>query len=181
MSRIGKQPINIPDKVQITIKDGKITVKGPKGELNQNIHPLVILENKDNQILVKVKDEENKKQRALWGLFRRLISNMAIGVTEGFTRQLEINGIGYKAAVSGKVLNLNLGYSHPVAYQIPAGIEIKVDKNLITIWGISKEEVGQIAAEIRSLRRPEPYKGKGIKYAEEFIRRKAGKTAAKAA
>ncbi|MFA5021628.1 MAG: 50S ribosomal protein L6 [Patescibacteria group bacterium] len=179
MSRIGKQPIIIPDGVQVNIQAGQIKVKGPKGELTQGLHPDVIVEKKDNEIIVSVKNSDEKKQNSLWGLFQRLINNMVIGTTKGFSRQLEINGVGYKAAVAGNVLNLNLGYSHPIAYDIPKGIEIKVEKNLITISGIDKQAIGQIAAEIRLLRKPEPYKGKGIKYLEEVIVRKVGKAAAK--
>src|SRR3989344_276874 len=151
MSRIGKQPINIPSGVEVKLDGSQIIVKGP----------------------------ENKKQRSLWGLFRRLISNMIFGVTEGFSKKLEINGIGYKAQVSGENLVLQLGYSHPINFLIPKGIEIKTEKNAVNIFGSDKELVGNVAAEIRALRKPEPYKGKGIKYAAETIRRKAGKAAAK--
>ncbi|MFA6410539.1 MAG: 50S ribosomal protein L6 [Candidatus Buchananbacteria bacterium] len=181
MSRIGKQSINIPSGVDVKIENQVITVKGPKGELKQILHPDVLVEKKDNEIVVAVKNPEEKKQNSLWGLFQRLISNMITGTTVGFSRQLEINGVGYKAAVAGNALNLSLGYSHPINYPIPKGIEMKVEKNLITITGIDKQAVGQIAAEIRLLRKPEPYKGKGIKYVEETIIRKVGKAAAKGA
>lgn len=181
MSRIGKQPINIPAGVEVKIDGGKISVKGPKGQLSEKLHPFVTVEKKDGQLLVAVADPEDKKQRSLWGLFQRLISNLVIGTTKGFSKQLEINGIGYKAAVLGGNLVLNLGYSHPVEFKIPKDLEIKAEKNLITIAGADKQLVGQTAAQIRALRKPEPYKGKGIKYAGEVIRRKAGKTAAKAA
>jgi len=181
MSRIGKQPITIPAGVDVKIDGSKVTVKGPKGELNQDIHRLVKVEKQDNQLLILVKDPEDKKNKSLWGLFRRLIANMVIGVTEGFSRRLEINGVGYKAAVQGKNLVLNLGYSHPIEFAIPQGLEIKTEKNIIIISGSDKQLVGQTAAEIRALRKPEPYKGKGIKYAEEIIRRKTGKAAAKGA
>ncbi|HLC90105.1 MAG TPA: 50S ribosomal protein L6 [Patescibacteria group bacterium] len=179
MSRIGKQPINIPTGVEVKFDGSQIVVKGPKGELKREIHPLVVVEQKDNELVVKVKDPENKKQRSLWGLFRRLIANMIFGVIEGFSKKLEINGIGYKAQVSGENLVLQLGYSHPINFLIPKGIEIKTEKNVINIFGSDKELVGNVAAEIRALRKPEPYKGKGIKYADETIRRKAGKAAAK--
>lgn len=179
MSRIGKQPINIPDGVEVKQDQDKIIVKGPKGELSQDLHRSVVIDQKDNQLTVTVKNPEEKKQKSLWGLFRQLISNMVDGVTEGFSKQLEINGVGYKAVVSGQILNLNLGYSHPIDYKIPAGIDITVDKNIITVSGISKQLVGQTAAEIRALRKPEPYKGKGIRYTDEIIRRKVGKAAAK--
>lgn len=181
MSRIGKQPVNIPQGVEIKIEPSRIIVKGPKGELTQALHPAVILERKENQLFVTVKNPDEKSQKSLWGLFKRLIANMVIGVTDGFSKKLEVNGVGYRAAVSGKNLNLQLGYSHPIDFLIPAGIEIKVEKNVITVSGSDKQVVGQTAAEIRMLKKPEPYKGKGIKYSDEVIRRKAGKTAAKGA
>ncbi|MFA6254921.1 MAG: 50S ribosomal protein L6 [Patescibacteria group bacterium] len=179
MSRIGKQLIVIPEGVEVKITDNKIFVKGPKGELTQEINPLVMVEKKDNEISLLVKNPQLKQQKSLWGLFRRLIANMIIGVTQGFSKQLEVNGIGYKAAVQGSNLVLHLGYSHPIEYNIPTGIEIKVEKNIITVSGIDKQVVGQTAAEIRSMRKPEPYKGKGIKYTDEIIRRKVGKSAVK--
>jgi len=181
MSRIGKLPINLPGTVTVKMDKDKIAVKGPKGELSLALHPEVRVEQKDQELLVTVLNPEIKNQRALWGLFRRLIGNMVIGVTDGFTKQLEVNGVGYRAAVAGKVLNLSLGYSHPIEYQIPAGIEIKVEKNLISVTGADKQVVGQTSAEIRALRPPEPYKGKGIKYTTEVIKRKVGKAAAKGA
>ena len=181
MSRIGKQPINVPAGVEIKMTDDLIVIKGPKGELKERLVPNVIINKNENVITVSVKDPEDKKQRSLWGLYRRLIGNMVIGVTDGFSKQLEINGVGYKASATPKVLTLNLGYSHPIEYQIPAGVEIKVEKNVITVSGFDKQLIGQIAAEIRKFRKPEPYKGKGIKYSTEVIRRKEGKTAAKGA
>lgn len=180
MSRIGKQPINIPEGVEIKIDQDKINVKGPKGELSQDVHRLVKVEQKENELIVSVKNPAEKFQKSLWGLFRRLIANMVAGVTDGFSKQLEVNGVGYKAEVKGDVLHLQLGYSHPIEYKIPEGTEIGVEKNIITVAGIDKQLIGQTAAEIRSLRKPEPYKGKGIKYVDEIIRRKVGKTAAKA-
>lgn len=180
MSRIGRQPITIPQGVQVNIADGVVIVKGPKGELKQAIHRLAKVEQKDNELTVSVKNQEEKRQRALWGLYQRLIRNMIIGTTTGFSRQLEINGVGYKAEVKNDKLVLNVGHSHPVEYKVPAGIEIKVEKNLVTISGIDKQTVGQVASEIRQVRKPEPYKGKGIKYLEETIRRKTGKAASKA-
>lgn len=179
MSRIGKQPINIPSGVEVKLDKDNLTIKGPKGELKQIIQHLVNIDKKENQLIVSVKNPQDKQQRSLWGLFQRLITNMVKGVTEGFSKQLEISGIGYKAVVQGDVLTLNLGYSHPIEYKFPTGIEIKVEKNIIIIHGIDKQSVGQTAAEIRSLRKPEPYKGKGIKYSGEILRRKAGKTAVK--
>ncbi len=179
MSRIGKQPVIIPQGVDVKIEADKIVVKGPKGEISQAVNRFVLIEKKDDQLLVSVKNPEEKKQKSLWGLFRRLIANMIKGVTEGFSKKLEINGVGYKAVVTSGTVNLQLGFSHPIEYKIPKGIEIKVEKNVITISGVDKQVVGQTAAEIRLLKKPEPYKGKGIKYADEIIKRKVGKTAAK--
>lgn len=175
MTRIGKQPVVIPNSVEIKIEDKHVFVKGPKGSLDFDFHRRVNIEIKDNQVLVSVNRPEEKKSRELWGLSRVLISNMITGVTEGFSKQLEINGVGYKASVAGKKLTVNAGYSHPVDVEAPEGIEVKVDKNIITISGIDKQQVGQFAAQIREIRKPEPYKGKGIKYIDEIIRRKAGK------
>ncbi|PIT90796.1 MAG: 50S ribosomal protein L6 [Candidatus Komeilibacteria bacterium CG10_big_fil_rev_8_21_14_0_10_41_13] len=175
MSRIGKKPIEITKGVEVKIDNNLVMVKGPKGELKEQIHPKIKLELKDNQLNVLVANEENKEERSLWGLSRTLINNMVLGVTEGFSKQLEINGIGFKAEVKGDKLVLNLGFSHPVEYQFPKGITIQAEKNLITVSGIDKQLVGQVSAKIRSFKKPEPYKGKGIKYLDEVIRRKAGK------
>ncbi len=175
MSRVGKKPIVIPSGVTVDIKDRTLKVKGPKGELVLEVHPKVTIEKTDSEMNIKVKNETNKQERALWGLFRALIANMITGVTQGFTKVLEINGVGYKAAVTGKKLVLTLGYSHPIEMEIPAGIEAKIEKNVLTITGIDRQAVGQLAAVIRDQRPPEPYKGKGIKYSDETIRRKAGK------
>ncbi len=175
MSRIGKKPIEIPSGVSVEINGQKVSVKGPKGSLEQVVHEATKIELIDNQLVVKVSNEENVKERALWGLTRSLLANLVSGVTVGFQKSLEINGVGFKAAVNGQVLVLNLGFSHPVNFPIPAGITITVEKNVITIAGIDRQRVGQIAAEIRALKKPEPYKGKGIKYSDEVIRRKAGK------
>lgn len=179
MSRIGKQPVVVPDGVEVKLDKNILIVKGSKGELTQVIHPSVSIEQKDNKILVTVKKPDEKTQRSLWGLFRKLIDNMVTGVNEGFTKQLEVNGIGFKAAIQDKVLNLQLGFSHPINYTFPDGIDITVEKNLITVSGSDKQKVGQAAAEIRAFKKPEPYKGKGIKYIDEVIRRKVGKAAAK--
>lgn len=178
MSRIGREPIPVLDKVQVTINGSTVSVKGPKGNLERTFRPNLNIENKDNNIQVTPKDE-SRETRALWGLTRTLISNMVTGVADGFEKKLEFTGVGYKAAVNGKVLNLNLGYSHPIDYQLPEGIEAKVDKNTITVSGADKELVGFASAKIRSFRPPEPYKGKGIKYADERIIRKAGKSGKK--
>lgn len=179
MSRIGKQPIAIPQGTEIKVHKNVVTVKGPKGELTENMHHLVIVTIADNTVTVSVPDEENKIQRSLWGLSRTLVDNMIIGVNKGYEKKLEVNGVGYRAAVVGNKLTLNVGYSHPVEYVFQAGIEGEVAGNVITIKGINKYMVGEAAAEIRKVRKPEPYKGKGIKYSDEVIRRKAGKTAAK--
>lgn len=178
MSRIGKKPITIPQGVEVRIEDGFIKVKGPRGELTQTIHPKIKFEKKDNQLIATVKNSPDKAERALWGLFGSLAQNMVRGVSEGFEKKLEVNGVGYKVALSGNKLTLHVGYSHPVDFQLPESISAEVEKNIITIKGIDKQQVGQIAAEIRAIRKPEPYKGKGIKYLDEVIRRKSGKTAA---
>lgn len=179
MSRIGKNPIIIPAGVQVTLDALEIKVKGPKGELAQALHRQVKVEQQEQSLMVTVKNPEDKKQRALWGLYRSLIQNMVVGVNEGYKKELEINGVGFKAEVRGNVLVLNVGYSHPVDFSIPAGIKIEVNKNVITVTGIDKQFVGEIAANIRKIRKPEPYNGKGIKYLDEVIKRKVGKTAGK--
>lgn len=178
MSRIGKQPVTVPEKVTVTIKDKNIDVKGPKGSLSFTHNPGVTVEQKDNIISVNPVDGSHKN-KALWGLTRTLVNNMVTGVTSGFTRTLEFTGVGYKAAVSGNKITLNLGYSHPIDYTLPEGIEAKVTKNVIDISGCNKELVGFVAAKIRSFREPEPYKGKGVRYSDEVIIRKAGKTGKK--
>jgi large subunit ribosomal protein L6 len=178
MSRVGKQLIEIPSGVEVKITDDLIMVKGPKGELSEKIHPQVTIAVADGAVTVKVDDETNKFSRSLWGLFASLTKNMIIGVTEGYSKQLEINGVGFKATVAGKKLTLNVGFSHPVEFDIPDGIEIKVDGNNIDISGIDKQLVGEVAAQIRKVKKPEPYKGKGIRYSDEQVRRKAGKAAA---
>jgi large subunit ribosomal protein L6 len=178
MSRLGKLPIAIPAGVEVKVSDKEISVKGPKGELKQAIHPLIKVEMVDNQLLVTA-SLEVKEGKALWGLFRGLINNMVVGVSTGFTRKLEINGVGYRAAVAGKVINFNLGYSHPIVFPLPDGISAVIEANVITLSGFDKILLGDTAYKIRALRKPEPYKGKGIKYSEEVIRRKAGKAATK--
>ncbi|MFA5318300.1 MAG: 50S ribosomal protein L6 [Patescibacteria group bacterium] len=178
MSRLGKLPIEIPEKTEVKIQDDFIIIRGPRGELKQKLNPLAKVEIKDKEIIVSVKDEKDKKSRATWGLFRQLINNMVTGVNEHFEKKLEINGVGYRAAVSGNNLTLNVGYSHPVNYKLPEGIYGNVEKNVIIISGADKQLVGEAAAQIRKIRKPEPYKGKGIKYIDEVIRRKVGKAAA---
>jgi len=183
MSRIGKLPVEIPAGVTITIPvttadaDGEgqaLTVQGPKGTLTQAILPEVNIEIKENEVIVTRKNDE-KIAKSQHGLMRTLINNMVIGVTKGYEKKLEVNGVGFRVNGGGQNLELHLGYSHPVKYQAPEGINITVDKMEITVTGATKQQVGQTAAEIRALRKPEPYKGKGIKYADEQIRRKAGK------
>lgn len=178
MSRIGRMPVPIPAGVTVDIKKNVVTVKGPKGTLTRTFDPAMTIEQKDNEIVVS-RPDDLKKNKALHGLTRALIHNMVIGVTEGFSKTLEVNGVGYRANKQGKKLVLSLGYSHPVELTDPEGVESKVDGQKIIISGISKEAVGQYAAEIRSKRAPEPYKGKGIKYSDEIIRRKVGKTGKK--
>lgn len=179
MSRIGKQPIQLPDKVQFALKGDTISVKGPKGNLERQLHPAIELSNKDGVVTVST-DMSDKKKVALQGLFRSLISNMVTGVTTGYEKKLLLSGIGYRAEVKGKSLILNVGYSNPVDFKIPDGIQAAVEKNTeIALSGIDKELLGQVAANIRAVRPPEPYKGKGIMYSDERIIRKAGKTAGK--
>lgn len=179
MSRIGKQPVAIPAGVTVSVAEGNVvTVKGPKGTLVRTFVPELGIEVKDGEVLV-TRPNDLKREKSLHGLTRTLIHNMVIGVSEGFSKNLEVNGVGYRAAKQGKKLVLNLGYSHPIEMEDPEGIETKVDGNKIIVSGISKEKVGQYAAEIRETRKPEPYKGKGIKYETEVIRRKVGKTGKK--
>ena len=179
MSRIGKMPIAIPAGVTVDVAENNtITVKGPKGTLSRVLSPDMEIKVEGAEIVVN-RPNDLKRNKSLHGLTRTLINNMVIGVTQGYEKSLEINGVGYKAAKEGKKLVLSLGYSHPVNMMDPEGIESSVDNNKIIIKGIDKEKVGQYAAEIRDKRRPEPYKGKGIKYADEVIRRKAGKTGKK--
>jgi len=177
MSRIGKKPIKLPSGVSFQIKGGVIEVKGPKGTLKMKAVDEIAIEMKDNTIFFTPK-KEDLKSKALWGLTRTLVSNMIDGVVKGFEKRLEINGVGFKARVEGKKLILDVGLSHSVDIDAPEGIEFKVEKNVIIVTGIDKELVGQISAEIRRVKPPEPYKGKGIKYATEIIKKKLGKKAA---
>jgi len=175
MSRIGKLPVAVPGGVNVNVNDGEVAVKGPKGELRQRILPFVSVTVEDGRVVVERKGED-KQHRAAHGLTRTLVNNMVEGVSKGFRKSLEIQGVGYRAAKSGNNLNLTLGYSHPVSYAPPAGIAISVEgTNKIHIEGIDKQQVGQVAAEIRKLRAPEPYKGKGVRYEGEIIRKKLGK------
>lgn len=177
MSRIGKLPISVPGGVTITVDDGNtVTVKGPKGTLTEKISPDMMIE-QDNGVLHVKRPSDDKQHRALHGLTRSLIHNMVVGVTEGFAKNLEIEGVGYRAQLQGSKLVLNMGYSHTVEFEAPEGISFEVPApNRITVKGISKQQVGQMAADIRAVREPEPYKGKGIRYAGEYVRRKEGKT-----
>ena len=177
MSRIGKLPINIPGGVTITVgDDNTVNVKGPKGQLSEKISPDMEISMEEGVLLVK-RPSDDKEHKALHGLSRSLIHNMVVGVTSGYQKNLDIVGVGYRAQMQGTKLVLNVGYSHPVELEAPAGVTFEVpNPNRISVLGISKQQVGQMAADIRKVRPPEPYKGKGIKYENEFVRRKEGKT-----
>lgn len=176
MSRIGKQLINIPDGVEVTIESDIVKVKGKGGVLQHKIHPSIDVKIQDREIKVAMRNE--KDNTAFWGLTRALIANLILGVEEGFSKKLEIEGVGYRAQLSGNKIILNLGFSHPVEFVIPEGITVSVEGNAIEVAGADKQLVGQTAAKIRAFKKPEPYKGKGIHYKGEHIRRKAGKRAA---
>ena len=177
MSRIGKKPINIPSGVEIKLQDGIITVKGSKGELSREVRPEINVEIKENEVIVTPKIE-TKRTKAFWGLTRALIANMVEGVINGYEKKLMINGLGYKASMKGDVLVLLVGFSHPVEIQPLEGVKMEVKGNVITISGINKEKVGLCASKIRKVKPPEPYKGKGIRYSDEEVKRKAGKRVA---
>jgi len=178
MSRIGKAPIKLPSGVKVQLSDRTVRVEGPKGKLEQRLPALVDLTVEGESVCVTRREDEGRA-RGMHGLTRKLVANMVHGVSAGFTRALEISGVGYRAEAKGKVLMLALGYSHPIAYQLPEGVTAKVDRQVsITLEGIDKQLLGEVAAAIRGLRPPEPYKGKGVRYAEETIRRKAGKAGA---
>ncbi len=179
MSRLGKLPIIIPAGVQVTIKDREIFFKGPKGELKIANNPIIEVKVENNEIIIAPYDRNAKNASAMWGLVWSLTRNSVIGVTEGFTKKLEINGVGYRAAAVPGKLNMSLGFSHPVEFKLPVGITATVEGNTITLTGVDKGMVGETAAQIRKIRKPEPYKGKGVKYSDEVIRRKAGKAASK--
>ncbi len=179
MSRIGKLPISIPSGVKVALDGNVMTITGPKGTLTQALHERMTIGVEAEEIIV-TRPTDDKKDSALHGLTRALINNMVVGVTAGFQRDLEINGVGYRAEIKGSTLTLSLGYSHPVVYELPEGISVEVDKQTkLSVKGIDKQLVGSAAAKIRSFRAPEPYKGKGIKYADERILRKAGKAGKK--
>ncbi len=179
MSRIGKLPVQIPEKVSVSVDNGLVSVKGPKGELSLQVRPDVTVEINGNEVLVTRHNDE-KLSKSYHGLYRQLINNMIIGVSEGFKKVLLINGVGYRAEVKDNIVTFNLGYSTPIEYVVPEGIKVEAEGPAkLTVSGIDKAKVGKAAAEIRSLRKPEPYKGKGIKYEDETIRRKVGKSGGK--
>lgn len=175
MSRIGKQPVSIPAGVTITVDDSAVIVKGPKGELSQPLLPGILVKVEGETITV-TRESDEREHRSKHGLMRTLINNMIVGVTEGFEKKLEVTGVGFRVSLAGTSLKMSLGFSHEVEYKLPDGIQAKVEQNTITISGISKQKVGQVAAEIRSLKKPEPYKGKGITYVGERVLRKSGKS-----
>ncbi len=175
MSRVGKQPVQIPDGITVTLDGAQCVVKGPKGTLSLPMHERVKIAIDGTVASVTVANPNDKRDRALWGLYRVLLSNLIEGVQKGFSKQLEIRGVGFRAAPDGKDLLLNLGFSHPIKFVLPEGITAVVEKNIVTIAGIDKQLVGETAAKIRKHRPPEPYKGKGIRYVGEFVRQKAGK------
>ncbi|MBD3251782.1 50S ribosomal protein L6 [Candidatus Uhrbacteria bacterium] len=178
MSRVGKKPIQIPNGVEVNVSGKTVNVKGPKGNLSVELHDHVTATVTPEQtVQVEVKDPDGIEDRALWGLFRKLVSNAVEGVEKGFEKKLEFVGVGYRVSVSGNKVQMEVGYSHPVNYDLPEGVKAEVEKNILTISGMDKQAVGEVAAQIRKVRPPEPYKGKGIKYVDEVIRRKAGKAA----
>jgi large subunit ribosomal protein L6 len=175
MSRIGKQPIPLPSGVTITVDKDVITVNGSKGQLSQFTMPGIIVK-QDNDSVIVTRESDIQEHRAKHGLMRSLVNNMIVGVSQGFEKKLEVNGVGFRVALAGTDLKMNLGFSHEVVYHLPQGVQAKIEQNIITISGIDKQQVGQAAAEIRALKKPEPYKGKGIKYVDERIIRKSGKS-----
>ena len=177
MSRIGKQPIQVPSGVEVKIGDAAVTVKGPKGELTSPLFAGISVTQEGDMLNVVCADLGNKETKSKFGLARALLANVVTGVSKGFEKNLELRGVGYRAQLQGKNLNLSLGFSHPVVYQLPEGVEAKVEQTKITLTGIDKQKVGQAAAEIRAFRPPEPYKGKGVRYADERVVMKEGKKA----
>lgn len=175
MSRIGRKPIPLPQGVTVEAKGSTITVSGPKGKLSHQFPPVVGIKQHDGVLDVTVPQPDDRNERAFWGMARALIFNMVEGVSKGFERKLEIKGVGFKAAMQGKKLQLSVGFSHPVVFEPVEGVTVAVEKNVITITGIDKQAVGETAANIRKIKRPEPYKGKGIRYSGEHVRQKAGK------
>jgi len=179
MSRVGQRPIDIPDGVKVEIKDGQLTIEGPKGKLTRRFHEGITLDLAEKQVVVR-RASDDKMHRSLHGLSRTLVANMVAGVVKGFEKSLEISGVGYRAQSDGKRLTLQLGYSHPVVFDIPKGIEMEVKEQTLRVRGVDKELVGEFASTIRAMRKVEPYRGKGIKYVGEQVRRKAGKAGVKA-
>jgi len=177
MSRVGKQPITIPAGIEVIINDKSITVKGTKGELTSPLFPGITAAQEGNDLTLSCSDLGNKKTKSFYGLVRALIANNVTGVTKGFEKTLELRGVGYRAQAQGKKLNLSLGFSHPVVYELPEGVDVKVEQSIITLSGVDKQQVGQCAAEIRAYRPPEPYKGKGVRYVGEYVAMKEGKKA----
>lgn len=180
MSRIGRQPVVIPSGVQVTLDGGAVAAKGPKGELRETLHPTVKAEVKDGRVVLSTDVDAARDASAIWGMTRARVNNLMQGVSAGYSKTLEIHGLGFRAEVAGQKMTLALGKSHPVVFEAPKGITLAVDpkKTLITVSGVSKDLVGETAAKIRELRKPEPYKGTGIRYQGEYVRKKAGKTAA---
>ncbi len=174
MSRVGKNPIPIPEGVKVSVDGQRVVVEGPKGKLAHDVHPLISVAVDGDQLVV-TRPNDLRRSRSLHGLTRALVANIVHGVKEGFQKSLEIQGVGYRATKQGEALNFQLGYSHPILFEPPEGIELSIDRNIVTVSGIDKQAVGQVAAQIRALRKPEPYKGKGIRYVGERVRRKAGK------
>jgi large subunit ribosomal protein L6 len=180
MSRIGAQPISLPSNVTLNVEENKLTASGPKGSLQINTLPGIKVKITDGKIIL-TPERDDPDVRAKHGLMRSLIANMVTGVSQGFSKKLEVNGVGYRVSAQDQQLKFNLGYSHEVTYKVPAGVLVTVEQNIITVSGIDKQQVGQVAAEIRALKKPEPYKGKGIKYVDEKIIRKSGKSGKEAA
>lgn len=172
MSRVGRKPIEIPERVEVKVEKFLLTAKGPKGERKVGLTKGITIEQKEKELVI-----ESSRSKARWGLIRALIAAAITDVKDGMEKRLEVQGVGYRASVSGKKLVLELGFSHPIEYEAPEGIEFKVEKNIIIVSGVDRQQVGQVAAEIRAFRKPEPYKGKGIRYEGEYVRRKAGKKA----
>jgi large subunit ribosomal protein L6 len=177
MSRIGKQPITLPAGVEVRIDAASVTVKGPKGEMTSPLFNGITVSQEGSELKLACADLGNKKMKSNFGLARALLANNVTGVSEGFRKVLELRGVGYRAQAQGRKLNLSLGFSHPVEYEVPEGVEAQVDKSNIIITGVDKQKVGQVAAEIRAYRPPEPYKGKGVRYADEYVAMKEGKKA----
>ena len=177
MSRLGKKPITIPEKTEVTISDNHVVIKGPLGQLELDYKPVVEVKNENNEIVITPKNDELETM-ALWGTYSSLLNSMVQGVNQEFEKGLIVEGVGYKAAVQGDKLVMNVGYSHPIELKIPEGLNVAVEKDQINIKGIDKQSVGQFAAEVRATRKPEPYKGKGVRYSDEVVRRKQGKKTA---